>query len=184
MIKGFDCSDNNDINWQTLSPDFQFVLVKKSEGAGYTDKDYAYRSEHLPVTDLAVGYYHFMKPGDSVQSQLDNYFNGLTENDLPPILDAEVPGITPTMVTAWLAGAQQKSGRKPILYCDPGFYKDNLQSTQFDCHYWIAAWQPEPPHIPWTIWQYSQYGTQQGAETGGDLDLDYFDGTVEELKAI
>jgi len=188
MIKGFDCSDNNDINWQTISPDFKFVIIKKSEGGTFTAKTYAYRSGYLPKTDLVWGDYHFMKPGVSVQAQLDNYFNGRVANSLPPILDAEVDGITPEMVTEWLTAAQEKTGRKPILYCDPSFYKDNLKGTQFDCYYWIAAWQPEPPHIPWTLWQFSQFGDQQGvahgSSTGGDLDLDYFNGTVEQLAAL
>lgn len=185
MIQGFDCSDNNGFDWQTISPNFKFVIIKKSEGMTMTDKFYAYRSKYLKGTNLAVGYYHFMRPNDTVKSQLDNYLSGLDLTGcIAPVLDVEVPGITPEMVIEFLAGLKQATGRKPILYCDPGFYKDNLKSTQFDCSYWIAAWQPEPPHIHWNIWQNSQYGTQHGTLTGGNLDMDCFDGTVEELLAL
>lgn len=184
MITGFDASDIDDINWQTISPDFKFCIIKKSEGITFTDKDYAYRSGYLPTTNLIWGDYHFMRPDDSIGAQLDNYFNGRVANSLPPILDAEVDGITPAMVTAWLTAAQQRSGRKPILYCDPGFYKDNLESTEFDCYFWIAAWQPEPPHIPWAIWQNSQRGQQNGSLTGGSLDMDCTNLTVEQLSQL
>jgi lysozyme len=187
MIKGFDASHTDEINWETISPDFKFCIIKKSEGATFTDPYYGYRSKYLPTSGLIWDDYHFMKPNISIESQLDNYFFG-RKATLPPILDAEVPGITPTMVQEWLTGAQERTGKRPILYCDPGFYKDNLKSTQFDCYYWIAAWQPEPPHIHWDIWQYSQYGRQDGTHGNnskyGSLDLDYFNGTIEQLANL
>lgn len=187
MIKGFDASHIDDINWQQLSDEFKFCFIKKSEGKTYTDPFYNYRSGYLPISKLVWGDYHFMQPGVSVEVQLDNYFNGRLAT-LPPILDAEVQGITPDMVKEWLAGAQQRSDKKPILYCDPGFYKGNLKSTEFDCYYWIAAWQPEPPHIHWDIWQYSEYGKQDGTHGEdnkyGSLDLDYFNGTIEQLANL
>ena len=189
MTKGFDCSDLDNITWETISPDFKFVIIKKSEGATFTAKTYGYRSGYLPTTELIWGDYHFMKPGIPIADQLDNYFNGRVNNHLPPILDAEVDGITPAMVQEWLTGAQQRSGRKPILYCDPGFYKYNLKSTQFDCYYWIAAYdQPEPPHIQWDIWQYNEFGRQDGTAGSniqyGSLDLDYFNGTIDDLSKL
>lgn len=181
---GFDISHLDNIDWKTISPDFQFVICKKSEGATYTDPLFDYRY-HNRQPNLLYGFYHFMKPGVTVDEQLSNYLNGLDLTGcLPPILDAEVEGITIEMVTAFLSGLKQATGRKPILYCDPSFYRDNLHSTDFDCYYWIAAWQPEPPHIHWDIWQYSQFGTQQSKPTGGNLDLDVFNGTLEEMKAL
>ncbi len=187
MIKGFDCSDSDDIKWDKISPDFKFVMIKKSEGATFTAKTYAYRTNYLKTSELVWFDYHFMKPNISVQSQLDNYFTN-RKAITNPILDAEVEGITPEMVIEWLAEAESRTGLKPILYCDPGFYKDNLKSTQFDCLYWIAAWQPEPPHIHWNIWQYSEYGRQDGTHGNsneyGSLDLNYFNGTFDELKTL
>lgn len=185
MIKGFDISDNNDIDWQTISPDFQFCIVKKSEGASYTDKDYAYRANYLKGTNLLHGFYHYFSPADSVQSQLNNYLNGLDLTGcMPPILDAEVDGITIEMVTEFLAGLQQATERKPILYSYPSFLTDNLHDYTFDAYLWIAAYQPEPPKFDWTVWQNSQYGTQQGELTGGDLDIDVTNLTLDELKAL
>lgn len=182
-ILGFDASHLDEIDWATISPDFKFCIIKKSEGDTFTDPYYAYRSKYLPTSNLIWDDYHFMRPNIPVKSQLDNYFNGRLAT-LPPILDAEVAGITPEIVTEWLTGAKQRSGKKPILYCDPSFYKDNLKSTQFDCYYWIAAWQPEPPHIHWDIWQQSQFGTQSGELTGGHLDIDIFGGTIDQLQNL
>jgi len=188
-ILGFDCSDLDDINWKTLSEDFKFVIIKKSEGVTLTEKSYAFRSGYLPTSGLVWGDYHFLLPNDPIEAQLDNYFNGRIKNDLPPILDAEVQGITPAMVQAWLAGARQRSGRKPILYCDPGFLADNLQGQSFDAYLWVAAWQPNPPtHLggftELTLWQNSESGLQDGSLTGGGLDIDTYFGTIEELKAL
>lgn len=184
MILGFDASHLDDIQWNELSPKFQFAIIKKSEGQSFTDPFFHYRYTNRQP-NLYYGFYHFIRPQASVQSQLDNYLSGLDLTGcLPPIIDAEVAGITPDTVTEFLQGLKEATGRKPILYCDPGFYKDNLHSTPFDCYYWIAAWQLEPPHINWDIWQASQYGTQQGELTGGHLDINYFGGTLEELKAL
>ena len=184
MVTGFDCSDNNNITWETISPDFQFIFCKKSEGISFTSKTYEYRKNYLKNSNLVYSFYHYFRPQDSVQEQLQNFLNGLEATPMPCVLDAEESGITVEMVTEFLAGLQQATGRKPILYSYPSFLTDDLQGHQFDAYLWVAAYQDNPPNFNWTVWQKSQFGDQQGNLTGGDLDIDVTNLTLEQLKAL
>lgn len=184
MITGFDASDIDDINWQTISPDFKFCIIKKSEGITFTDKDYAYRANYLKTSKLLHTFYHYFRPQDSVQAQLTNYLNGLDLTGcLPPVVDIEEPGITVEMVQEFLAGLKEATGRKPILYSYPSFLIDDLKDVTFDAYLWVADYTNEPP-FDWTIWQNSQHGQQNGSLTGGSLDLDCINLTIEQLSQL
>lgn len=206
MIKGCDISHHNKINWQKMSPDFKFVFCKASQGATYHDPAFNGYWQHLKTTNLFRGAYHFVTATDSAQSQADNFLSLGVDwskpNVLPPVIDVEdqVPaslnvnitkdkGAFIQLVTDWIDIIAKETGRTPIVYSYKNFFAEYLNSHAWTNPLWISAFQSAEPGLPkgygkYTFWQYSQYGLQDGSAQHGDLDLDWFNGSIEELGAL
>lgn len=207
MIKGIDISHHQNMNWAKLSPDFKFVYCKATQGAGFKDPDFNGYWQHLKTTDLLRGAYHFLTATDSAQAQAANFLSmGIDfskPNVLPPVLDVEdqVPAelnknITKDrnafikLITDWINIVEEKTGRKVIIYSYKNFFTDYLNNHVWPNNpLWLASYQAKEPGLPkgytkWTIWQNSQYGKLDGSLTGGEYDLDLFNGTVEQMKLL
>lgn len=208
MIKGLDISHHNaPFPWDKLSQDAKFVYCKATQGAGYKDPEFNGYWQHLKSTELYRGAYHFLNATDSAQAQADNFLSRWIDfskpNVLPPCLDVEdqVPAelnknITKNkpafihLVNDWIDIVSAATGRKVVIYSYKNFFRDYLNNTTFpDAYLWLAAYQTGEPGLPkgylkWDFWQYSQYGQLNGGVTGGSLDLDYFNGSIEELAKL
>ena len=131
---------------------------------------------------------------------------------LPPILDVEnqVPGSLDALILAdkkrfvqlitdWLHIIKEETGRDAIIYSYKNFFSEYLNNVCWPNNkLWLASYQNNEPGLPkgythYDFWQYSQYGTIDGRFTydpkeakkmGADLDLDYFNGTLEQLKSL
>jgi lysozyme len=207
-IIGLDISHHNaPFPWDRLSEDFKFVYCKATQGATYRDPEFNNYWQHLKGTDLKRGAYHFLTATDSAQSQADNFLSfGIDFSKpgvLPPVLDVEdqVPaelnkGITKDrqafiqLVTDWLTIVEKATGRTPIIYSYKGFFIDYLNNHSWpDNGLWLASYQPMPPGLPkgynrYTFWQNSDRGKLNGELTGGSMDLDIFNGDINELNEL
>src|SRR5262249_30533285 len=94
------------------------------------------------------------------------------------------------LVLKWLTAFEEKLGLKPVIYTRMGFVKSHLgdagQLTEYPL--WVAHYTSlQAPSVPegwptWTFWQYSQSG--QVAGIVGSVDLDKFNGSVSQLRAL
>jgi LysM repeat protein len=133
-----------------------------------------------------------------------NYVKSFKDNgDLPPVLDLESNDgqkkekIIPAVKT-WLDRVEAAFGRKPIIYSGFYFLKDFLSEAgggppawAKDYPLWLAQYpnqyvegmQPSlpPGWFKWTIWQYSEKGKLNGFGNNVSVDLDLFNGTLEDL---
>jgi lysozyme len=208
MIKGFDISHNNDpIHWPGISPDLQFVFIKASQGATFHDPMFQDNWHSARDKGLVHGAYHFLTATDSAQDQANNFLNRGIDwsqpNVLPPVLDVEdqVPSslnihITANraafiqLVTDWISIVAKSTGRTPIIYSYKNFFAEYLNNHSWpDNGLWLASYQPTAPGLPvgykaWQFWQYSEHGQLNGLSTGGGFDLDYFNGTIDDLKKL
>lgn len=207
MIKGIDISHNNDVNWSGLGSDIQFVYAKATQGQGFKDPQFNNYWQHLKGTTLYRGAYHFLTVGASAQDQANNFLSlGIDfskPNVLPPMLDIEDQvsaslnqEITDDksafiqLITDWIKIVEEKTSRKVVIYSYGNFFREYLNNSSWPTNpLWLAAYQNSPPHLPvgwnnWTFWQYSEYGTIGGLPVGGEFDLDYFQGTIEELGQL
>lgn len=214
MIRGFDCSHFNNINWDTLSPDFKFVFIKASQGVSFHDPAFQSTWKTAKSKGKIVGTYDFWDAQADPQKQADNFMNrGIDWSEqgiLPPVIDIENQvGATPVIsaqLDKYILANKEKcrdnalellsivkttSKRKPIIYCSPHFLQEYLGDSKAFSEYdiWIAGYQPTVPHLPegftnWLFWQNSQFGKQDGSLTGGSLDLDIFNGTQEQLNLL
>lgn len=214
MIKGFDISHFNNINWQTISPEFKFVFIKASQGASFHDPKFQEYWKQARAIGLIVGAYHFWEAQTPPDMQCNNFLDrGIDWHSpgvLPPVIDIEnqvgaTPAISKQLDRYILANkkkyaenalellelVEQQTGRIPIVYCSPNFLSEYLGGSEPFAKYglWIAGYQDHVPHLPkgfdnWLFWQNSEYGKQNGELTGGNLDLDYFNGTQEQLNLL
>lgn len=207
-IRGFDCSHNNgNLNWDKLSPDFKFVYIKASQGKAFHDSLFQTNWKTARDKGLFHGAYHFLTATDSAQEQVDNFLNRGIDwtlpNVLPPCLDFEdqVPAslnvnITKNktafikLITDWINIVEAETGRKVLTYSYKNFFAEYLNNHAWpDNPLWLASYQPTPPGLPvgykdWMFWQNSQFGKLTGELTGGDIDTDIFNGTLEQLNTL
>lgn len=154
-----------------------FLIARASIGTSH-DTRYAAHIAAARRGGLVVGAYHFGRamPG---ASQARAFLEAAGHVDLYA-LDVEPYWIDPqdhSLGRAVMSAAQARAfiaavaaaGRPIGLYhSDSGF-----PSYGQDWN-WVAKWSPTPPTRAWSIWQYR----------GDPLDLDRFDGTADELRAL
>lgn len=207
MIRGWDCSHNNNVEWDKMSPDMKFVFIKASQGAGFHDPQFQTNWKTARDKGLYHAAYHFLTAIDSAQSQADNFLSRGVDwtlpNVLPPVLDVEdqVPaslnaGITKDkgafiqLVTDWINIVSKETGRTPIIYSYKNFFAEYLNNASWPHNpVWLASYRPNPPGLPvgytdWQFWQVSEFGKISGELTGGEIDIDYFNGTLQELSKL
>jgi lysozyme len=178
-----------------------FVYVKASEL--YADSKFSTYWPAAKAAGLIRGAYHYL---NFYGSELDQakLFCALLANDvgeLPPVLDLEdnpsLHGLTADIVRGkvwnFLTAVEKATGKVPMLYCGYYYWKQwgdtNAGWTKY--LFWLAWYASESyikvpaPWTKWTFWQYTgngpgpQYGSQ-----GLSMDMDYFNGTVDELRAF
>lgn len=209
MIQGCDLSHNNSIIWENLSPNIKFVYCKASQGHGFKDPMFNSYWQHLKSIETQVhrGCYHFLTATDSAKDQADNFLscgvNFSSPGCLPPMLDFEdqVPAslnvnITKDkaafikLITDWINIVQEATKRTVITYSYRDFFASYLNDHSWPNNpLWLAAYQNTPPHLPkgysnYLIWQNSERGKLSGELIGGEIDMDIFNGTQEQLNEL
>jgi len=123
---------------------------------------------------------------------------------LPPVADVELYNAYSDDVTfyttasqvkiratikAYLDMLEEQFGRTPIVYTSAGFWNKYVGNVDWAKNYklWVANYDVVRPQIPlgwteWLFWQYTSHGSIAGIT--GDVDMDYFSGTLQELKLL
>ncbi len=195
-VQGIDVSEfQGTINWSAVkAAGKEFAFIRVSDGT-YQDPSFATNWAGAKAAGLLRGAYQFFRASDDPITIADQFLakiGTLGAGDLPPVLDVEVTdGQSATTIKnnmeTWLAHVEQQTGRTPFIYVSPGFWP-NLGSPN-ESHYrlWVANWGVSCPSLPtgwstWQMWQYADNGTVSGIS--GAVDLDEFDGTLQQLQAI
>ena len=197
-VHGLDVSHHQgQIDWQQLvrsteaSHPLCFVFIKATEGASFTDECFAYNFAEARRNGLLCGAYHYYKPQIDAALQAQRFIHTVTlqKGDLPPVLDIEENvrdiGQLHTGIRTWLQTVEQHYGIKPIIYCSRKFRKKYLQASFLnDYPFWISNYYVRhiDTALPWTFWQPTNVGEIVGIQ--GRVDLDLFNGTMEQLRAM
>jgi lysozyme len=186
----------------TEGGDFQDVSFADNRNAANAESviNGAYHFFH-PKTDVQLQIDNFC-----------NQVGFLRVGDLPPVLDLEVPkewkavpGFVEAhmadwksltvddrvnLVLTWCDAVEKRLGMRPVIYVGVDFMQEILQNDSRLAKFllWLAWYNDLNPPTPgpWTKWtwhQYSEHGSV-AALTSHELDLDRFDGSLEELKAL
>lgn len=194
------------INWPDVAAAGNtFTAIKASEGAYYDNPYYASDAVHAASAGLFVMPYAFANPfpardNGSARDQADTAARQLRSaavpagQMLPLALDIEPDpytarqqtnqcyGLSPTALVTWIrqfmAEAQIKTGKKPVIYTTTAWWKTCTGNSAAFGSYplWIASYAPSKPALPagwsqYTIWQHTSKGTVPGI-TGSSTDED------------
>lgn len=200
--QGVDVSNyQGEIDWPTLQAQgIQFAYIKATEGNAWVDQRFAENWEGASSCDgLRYGAYHFMSFRTPGKEQAANFINTVPKDKhaLPPVVDIELYdefiNDPPTSQYFWdtlnpiLNALEEKYGKQPVIYTTTYIYERYLQGI-YDNPIWIAD-HSLPATLPdgtrWTFCQYSYEGQLDGYD-GEEIyiDLDVFNGTVEELQEL
>ena len=190
MIPGIDVSHyQGEIDWPTLkaSGQVEFAFIKATDGLG-VDPSFYRNANQAKAAGVLHGFYHFMRP-DDVPGQIANVRKVVTDDALesqPFMLDVEVATITLDQVEAFIAALPQS-----ILYTDRSmiqkWFLDPMTIAQIPPTFWVPLWLAEygvsiPNAAPWSRWTFWQYGTGRVPGIQTLVDLDWFNGTQDDLQ--
>ena len=197
-IEGVDVSKwQGKVDWtKVLAAGKEFALVRVSDGLSHKDAFFDSNWKALEQQGLFRGAYQYFHPNQDVEKQAQLMASKVGKprpGDLPPALDLEVTdGLPAATVIAkalqWLKRVEELVGVRPMLYTGPGFWTGLGEPKGFEsCPLWVAHYTANAPRQPrglagWTFWQYTSKGSVPGIT--GAVDLDYFSGTLEDLKAL
>jgi GH25 family lysozyme M1 (1,4-beta-N-acetylmuramidase)/5-hydroxyisourate hydrolase-like protein (transthyretin family) len=200
------CSGPVQVDWRRVRAagrTFAFVKATGSRTSGTITQDpcFARNWAGAGSAGLFRGAYHYAVPSRRVGSAAADarFFVAATgrmqePGDLPPVLDLEATGgLSPAEVRTWAAGwldtVRSLTGRQPILYTGPSFWRTAVAGGPSFAGYplWLAHYTRSSPSVPspwptWTFWQSSASGRVDGVS--GPVDVDSFNGSAAELRAL
>lgn len=183
VLKGIDIS-----SWQrgfdlaSTKPDF--VIVKATEGLGFTDRCCDGFVQEAIRLDIPFGYYHFARSNNAAKEA--TYFYDQTRGYVGkgiPILDFEVPNGNDWLET-WCKTFCQLSGVRPWVYMNSDYINNRGYGTPWvkaNCGLWLAGYpraytsypRPDCPyrHAGWTLaaWQFTSSLAMGGMQIDGDF---------------
>lgn len=197
-VEGIDVSYyQKTINWpQVKASGVAFAVTRISDGLNFPDSEFANNWAGIQSVGLVRGAYQYFEPGQDALAQADmvvQRVGRLGVGDLPVQLDMEATGGQSSATIAskmkiWMDRVTAGTGKRPFVYTAKYFWNDNVGSTDFSAdRLWVANYGVTCPDLPdawgnWSIWQYSSTGSVPGI--GGDVDLDKFNGTLDDLRRI
>jgi uncharacterized protein with LGFP repeats/GH25 family lysozyme M1 (1,4-beta-N-acetylmuramidase) len=180
------------VDWYAVHGSGQnFAFVKATEDTNYRNPYFAADYAGIRAAGMTRGAYHYARPALPLGTAADqaNFFvntvgAGSQRGDLPLSLDLEEAGtLGPSDLIAWahlfLDTVQARTGRQPILYTYPYYWRTAMANTNQFSGYplWIADYNGgSGPRLPlvggwtaWAFWQYTSTGTVAGI--AGPIDL-------------
>lgn len=185
--------------------DAAFVIIKATEGVGWTDPEFQNNLASARKAGKKVGFYHFARPlaqsGNTAQAESDTFVAAVKPLLQPGdflALDWEAENQQDVAwAKEWLDRVYAATTVRPLFYADLEVVNDyDWSSVSGTYGLWLAQYPtssaqgygPLAAHGVYTgnwklvIWQYSSKGSLAGWT--GDLDLDIFFGTEADLAAI
>jgi len=191
----------------------EFVFIKAAQGErpphdGFLDSHYVHNWIKVQDSGLLYGPYFFADYRYSWRDQADYFAEVWNDHPgtLPPVLDYEhrenVWGVPDprSRNTVWVSQFVQHfrtvTGIAPVLYINRSMAKHHLVNpgndlTSLDLwtaqYPWAMTPVSRPVADPWDTWKFWQWsdrgsGSRYGVESRS-IDMNYFNGTVEELNA-
>jgi len=191
-VWGIDLSHHqSDVEWEKLSKHKpNFIFFKATEGVTHIDTKYSQNYDNARKEGIIVGTYHFFSYKSSGRAQAEHFLSvaKYQAGDLPLVLDAEYARYMPSsaIVTKelidFMKTVTQKTGKKPIVYCNYKFYKQYLERELKNEHMlWICDFKNEP-NGNWHFWQATDQFKIAGVR--GTVDFNIFNGTLKKLTEL
>ncbi len=195
-INGIDVSHyQGTIDWHKVAASgVTFAYAKASEGVNTNDAQITANLTGMAKAGVMRGAYHFYTVGKDPEQQAQHFMRNVTlaPGDLPPMVDIETEAANAESNSGliddlhrFIGILSDTYGKAPFIYTGPSFWNAHMNDSFADCPLWVAEYGvSEPKPVTgwgyWSIWQYSRTGSVPGVS--GDVDLDYFNGTLDQLK--
>lgn len=198
-VKGVDVSKYDpNVNWASAkAAKITFAFARVSDGLNYPDATFLTNWDGMKQQGIVRGVYQYFRASQDPIKQADYMLaqlakGGALPNDLPPVMDIETAdGVGVSAVRAamqkWLDYVELKTGRRPLVYT-ANFMSATIGTGFSKYPLWVANYGAQCPLMPdgwttWKFWQYDDKGTVPGVGTG-NVDVDEFDGTLQDLLAF
>lgn len=175
MLYGIDVSHHQPtatLDWPAFGRGSRFCIARNSYGL-MKDRLTLEHLKNARAAGMKVGCYHFFRPSQDAQQQLDVFLHGLDAagigaGDIVPVLDVEddpMPSTQP-VTKAWqdgvrriMSGLRDKYGNAMVYISQRGFGMLGapewlLGFPLWVAHYTSAAKPATPGNRPFTIWQH------------------------------
>ena len=191
----------NSIEWDKLMTEPRVVAVIHKSTSGTTDIDPAYQSRKAEAKKRGYlwGSYHWGVAGNP-KEQADFYLDTVKpEDDELIALDLDDAASRSLMnadeALVFIKRIKEKAGRYPVLYTNHAsaiILSSKFKGTEFaDAPLWYARFKSNVTDFPiglwptYTLWQFSSEIFFQKAipGTNKDMDVNVFNGTIEELRS-
>ena len=194
-VPGIDVSYHQDkIQWAKVrKAGIRFAFIRVSDGTTVEDPRFDENWAGAKQAHIARGAYQFFRPEQSPTAQADLLIAAIARDsgELAPVIDVEATGgRNPAQIAGaikvWVERVRNRLGVEPIIYTSPEFWRDRVGGAELTGQpLWLAHYTAECPRVPapwkaWTFWQYSKTGRVDGIK--GDVDLDVFAGTIDDLR--
>jgi GH25 family lysozyme M1 (1,4-beta-N-acetylmuramidase) len=195
ILKGCDISHyQGQANFDTLNALISFVIIKASEGNGYTDPNFSRNQSESRRVGLLRGYYHFARPdlNNTPQAEAEWFLKvvGTPQAGELLILDFEV-NYADCVDWCKLFLDHLSSilgGYKPLIYLNLSLVNNNDWTSLINENYglWLADYDNSinPIQTKWPVLaskQYSDSGSINGI--AGKVDLDVFYGDASTFQS-
>lgn len=204
-LDGIDISSHQ-AGIETANLDADFVIIKVSEGVGWTDPQFVNNITKARATNKLIGFYHFARPlaqsGNTAKAEADSFLKivkkYLREGDVIA-LDWEAENQNNTSwAKEWLDLVAKETNSKPLIYMNQSAaLLHDWSAVKPEYKLWLAQYPSSninQGYGPMTatygnvkdwdvaMWQYSSSGRLAG--WNGNLDLNIFYGTVSDWKVL
>ncbi len=209
-ILGVDVSSyEGTINWVSVkSAGYTFAFAKATEGVGLTDAYFVGNEVNGTAAGMIMGAYHFAHPENNTATAEANYFLSIAGPyikacHLPPVLDLEDPPTGPSLsafftsaqltswVQLWMSTVQSATGIAPIIYIGPSnaaYVNSSLNTIGLWIDDYNSSPTTPPPNIGvWKSWDFKQYswtGTVPGISGSNAIDMDVFNGSMNQFNTL
>lgn len=200
-IHGIDISHHQgQIDWDELKDNgtinhcpIRFVMIKATEGATQTDRNFRDNFYQARENGFTRGAYHFYSVHTPAEQQAYHFIKtvDLENGDLPPVLDVEHKPKSQSdeefknSVLKWLHLVEKHYQVKPIIYTYFKFKTRYLSDPVFDEYpYWIAHYYVDSLEYqgPWKFWQHTDVGRLPGIK--GNVDFNIYNGSYYDLRQM
>ena len=200
--------EGNAIDWDQLATDKRVVaIIHRATIGDRVDRKYAERKIEAKKRGYKWGAYHFGKPGDPIKQA--DFFLEIVKPEADDLIALDLDGTDATQhmtledALVFIQRIKTKTGRYPLIYANNLVTKAIAEQYGdgelfAKTHLWYARFKKSVTDFPagtwksYTLWQFSSevncnpldrsacLYTVPGTEY--DMDVDVYDGTIEELR--
>jgi MYXO-CTERM domain-containing protein len=188
-VPGIDVSEwQGNIDWNAAAGSgIAFAITRINDGH-HNDPTFATNWNEIKAHGLVRGAYQFYEPTVDPGYQADVVIAAvgqLGDGDLPVTLDVEWTSGTPNAaaIQVWVDRVTAGTGKIPMIYTAVGYWNQYFHGEFDNLDLWVANYGVSCPAIPngWGGFRFWQPGGGPVPGIGGSVDLDVFNGTLEQL---